>query len=226
LGARTFDSRATNPSQAAAPRLRGVAHLGALFAAVPVGVLLVLHARPGSAQAGAAVFAASVIFMLGSSSLFHRRRWTAERMRWIALLDHASIYVLIAGTYTPFALVVLHPGWRLPILVVAWSAALAATLRRLLRPHAPTWVAAATCVALGWVSVIVLPQILERIGLGPTSLLAAGGIAYTVGALVYVRRKPDPFPAVFGYHEIFHALVILAVACQYTTIAFFVLPQA
>jgi hemolysin III len=226
LGARTFESRATSPPQAATPRFRGVTHLAAFLAAVPIGVLLVLHARPGVAQVGAAVFAASVTFMLGSGSLFHRRRWTAERMRWIALLDHASIYVLIAGTYTPFALLVLHPAWRLPILAVVWGAALAATLRRLLRPHAPTWVAAATCVVLGWISLIVIPQILERLGVGPTSLLAAGGIAYTAGALVYVRRKPDPFPTVFGYHEVFHALVIVAVACQYTTIAFFVLPRA
>ena len=226
MSARTFDSRSTSPPQAVAPRFRGVAHLGAFLAAVPIGVLLVLHARPGVAQVGAAVFAASVTLMLGSSSLFHRRRWTAERMRWIGLLDHAAIYVLIAGTYTPFALLVLHPAWRLPILAVAWGGALAATLRRLFRPHAPAWVAAATCVALGWVSVIVMPQIVERIGLGPTSLLVAGGIAYTVGALVYARRKPDPFPDSFGYHEVFHALVIVAVACQYTTIAFFVLPQA
>jgi hemolysin III len=226
LGARTFDSRPTSPPRAVAPRFRGVAHLGAFFAAVPVGILLVLHARPGVAQVGAAVFAASVTFMLGSSSLFHRRRWTAERMRWIALIDHAAIYVLIAGTYTPFALLVLHPAWRLMILAVTWGGALAATLRKLFRPHAPTWVAAATCVCLGWVSVIVMPQIVERIGLGPTSLLAAGGISYTAGALVYVGRKPDPFPDVFGYHEVFHALVVAAVVCQYTTIAFFVLPQA
>ena len=224
--ARTFDSRTTSPPQAVAPRFRGVAHLGAFFAAVPVGVLLVLHARSGVAQVGAAVFAASVTLMLGSSSLFHRRRWTAARMRWIGLLDHAAIYVLIAGTYTPFALLVLHPAWRLPILAVVWGGALAATLRRLFRPNAPAWVAAATCVALGWVSVIVMPQIVERIGLGPTSLLVAGGIAYTAGALVYARRKPDPFPHSFGYHEVFHALVIVAVACQYTTIAFFVLPRA
>jgi len=226
LGARTFDSRSTSPPQSGVPRFRGATHLGAFLAAVPVGILLVLHSHSGVAQVGAAVFAASVAFMLGVGTLFHRRRWSPERMRWIGLLDHASIYVLIAGTYTPFALLVLHPGWRLPILAVVWGAALAATLRRLLRPHAPTWVAAATCVTLGWVSVILMPQIVAGIGAGPTSLLAAGGLAYTAGALVYVRRRPDPFPHVFGYHEVFHTLVLVAVACQYATIAFFVLPQA
>ena len=101
MSARTFDSRTTSPPQAVSPRFRGVTHLGAFLATVPLGVVLVLHARSGVAQVGAAVFAASVTFMLGSGSLFHRRRWTAERMRWIGLLDHASIYVLIAGTYTP-----------------------------------------------------------------------------------------------------------------------------
>jgi len=226
LAAGAFESRTTNPPQSVAPRFRGVAHVGALFVAVPVGVLLVLHARSGVGQVGAAIFAASVAFMHGSSTLFHRRRWTPERMRWIGLLDHAAIYVLIAGTYTPFALLVLHPAWRLPILAVAWGGALAATLRKLFRPHAPAWVAAATCVALGWVSVIVMPQIIESIKLGPSSLLAAGGIAYTAGALVYARRKPDPFPHSFGYHEGFHVLVVVSVACQYTTIAFFVLPRA
>lgn len=226
MGVGTFESRTTSPQEVVAPRFRGVAHVGALFVAVPVGVLLVLQAHSGIAQVGAAVFAASVAFMHGSSSLFHRRRWAPERMRWIGLLDHAAIYVLIAGTYTPIALFVIHPGWRLPILAIVWGGALLATLRRLLRPHAPPWVAVATCLAFGWVSVIVLPQIVERIGLGPTSLLVAGGVAYTVGALVYARRKPDPFPATFGYHEVFHALVIVGVACQYATIAFFVLPQA
>jgi len=226
LGARTFDSRTTSPPQSGVPRFRGATHLGAFLAAVPVGILLVLHSHSGVAQIGAAVFAASVAFMLGVGTLFHRRRWPPERMRWIGLLDHASIYILIAGTYTPFALIVLQPAWRLPILAVVWGGAVAATLGRLFRPHAPPWVAATTCVALGWVSVIVLPQIVDRIGLTPASLLIAGGIAYTAGALVYVRRKPNPFPETFGYHEVFHALVLVAVACQYTTIAFFVLPQA
>ena len=169
MAARTFESRTTDPPQSVPPRFRGVAHVGALFVAVPVGVLLVLHAPSGVGQVGAAIFAASVAFMHGSSTLFHRRRWAPERMRWIGLLDHAAIYVLIAGTYTPIALFVIHPGWRLPILAVVWVGALAATLRRLFRPHAPPWVAAATCLAFGWVSVIVMPQIVERIGLGPAS---------------------------------------------------------
>ena len=225
MTAQTYASQIDQP-ETIAPRFRGVAHLVAFVAAAPVGLLLVVHARGGPAQAGAAVFAASATVMLGVSSLFHRRAWSPKHKRWIGSLDHAMIYTLIAGTYTPFALLVLDAGWRVPILAVVWGGALVAVAAKLLRPRAPRSVAAATCVALGWVSVIVLPQIVDRIGLGPTALLAAGGIAYTLGAVVYARRRPDPFPGVFGYHEVFHALTVVALACQYATIAFFVLPQA
>jgi hemolysin III len=226
LGAREFEGHIDEPFAAVTPRLRGMTHLVAFLVAAPVGVALVLHAEDGVAQGGAGVFATSVVLMLGVSILFHRRKWTPERKRWIRFLDHTSIYVLIAGTYTPFALLVLDDGWRLPILAVVWGGAALATAARLLWPDAPAWVVAATCVALGWVSVVALRQIVERIGVGATALLVAGGIAYTAGAIVYARRRPDPFPDTFGYHEVFHALVLVALACQYVTIAFFVLPEA
>jgi hemolysin III len=226
LGAREFEGHIDEPFAVITPRLRGMTHLVAFLVAAPVGVALVLHAESGVAQGGAGVFATSVVLMLGVSILFHRREWTPERKRWIRFLDHTSIYVLIAGTYTPFALLVLDDGWRLPILAVVWGGAALATAARLLWPDAPAWVVAATCVALGWVSVVALRQIVERIGVGATALLVAGGIAYTAGAIVYARRRPDPFPDTFGYHEVFHALVLVALACQYVTIAFFVLPEA
>lgn len=226
LVALTLDDRVAVPGEAAPPRLRGVSHLVALMAAAPVGVVLVAHARTGVAQLGAVVFSTSVVAMLGVSSLFHRLQWTPARKRWIGLLDHAMIYVLIGGTYTPIALLVLRDGWRAPLLIVVWGGGAVATAVRLLRPNAPAWLAAGTCVALGWISVIVLPQIVERIGLGAASLLVVGGIAYTVGAVVYARRRPDPFPFVFGYHEIFHSLVVVAVVCQYLTIGLFVVPGA
>jgi hemolysin III len=223
LAAHSFANR-IDASVATRPRFRGIAHLVAFVAAVPVGFVLVAHER-GVAQAAAGVFAASATMMLGVSALFHRGSWTPERKRWIGHLDHAMIYTLIAGTYTPFALLILHADWRLPILAVVWGGAVAATAGRVLRPDTSAGVAAATCVALGWISLIIMPQVVERIGIGATSLLAAGGVAYTAGAVVYARRRPDPFPHVFGYHEVFHALVVVALACQYATIAFFVLPQ-
>jgi len=221
-----FDSRRDALAGVAPPRFRGVAHLLAFVAAAPAGVLLVMHARTGLAQVGAIVFSASVAAMLGVSSLFHRRQWAPAGKRWIGTLDHAMIYVLIGGTYTPIALLVLHAGWRLPILATVWGGGMIATAVKVVRPSAPAWVTAATCVALGWISVVLLPQIVERIGLGAASLLIAGGIAYTAGAVVYARRRPDPLPHVFGYHEIFHCLVVLAVACQYVTIGVYVVPRA
>jgi hemolysin III len=173
----------------------------------------VLHARGGVAQVSAVVFATSVVLMLGVSVLFHRRDWAPARKRWIRFLDHAMIYLLIAGTYTPFALLVLDDGWRPDP---------GGRLGRRRHRHGSEAAAArragllvaATCVALGWVSVIVVRQIVERIGVGATALLVAGGIAYTVGAIVYARRRPDPFPDTFGYHEVFHALVLVALACS------------
>jgi hemolysin III len=221
-----FESQFDALAEPAMPRFRGVAHSVAFAIATPTGVALVIHTRTGVAQAAAFVFAASVTGMLGVSTLFHRRTWNAARRRWIRLLDHAMIYVLIAGTYTPVTLLVIDAGWRMPLLTVVWGGAIVATIGRLLRPEAPPWVSAATCLALGWVSVVVLPQIAGRLGLQATALLVAGGIAYTVGAVVYARRSPDPFPDAFGYHEVFHALVVVAVACQYATIALYVLPRA
>jgi hemolysin III len=208
------------------PRFRGLSHVLAFAAAAPVGLALVLSSKTGAATVAAAVFAGSVAAMLGASSLLHRRRWSATQRRWITALDHAMIYVLIAGTYTPFALLVLHRSWRMPILMILWSAAILGTVVKLVRPSAPRWFTAGTCVALGWLSVAVAPQIAAAIGVGGFSLLFAGGVAYTVGALVYVCKRPDPFPRAFGYHEVFHALVVVAVACQYVSVAFFVLPRA
>jgi hemolysin III len=212
--------------ESSTPRFRGLSHLVACVAAAPVGVVLVLHAKTGVAQVSAIVFAASVTAMLTVSSLFHRRDWAPARKRWIALLDHAMIYALIAGTYTPFCLIVLHASWRVPILAIVWGGGLAGTIARLVRPNASSWLTAGTCLALGWISLIVWPQIVGGIGFGASSLLFTGGLAYTVGAVVYARKRPDPFPNAFGYHEIFHALTVVAVACQYATVAFFVLPRA
>jgi hemolysin III len=225
VGAQELEDRSDRAS-AATPRFRGVAHLVAFVATLPLGLLLIVDAPAGDARVGAAVFAASVTLMLGVSSLFHRRDWSPGPKRWICSLDHAMIYALIAGTYTPFALLVLDARWLVPVLAIVWGSGVVATAAKLARPHAPRWIAVATCIALGWLGVFVLPQIADRIGIGATALLLAGGLAYTAGAVVYARRRPDPFPRSFGYHEVFHALVVIALACQYATIAFFVLPRA
>lgn len=207
------------------PRLRGVSHQLAFVAAVPLGVVLGLSAESGVARGAAIAFAASVTAMFWVSSMFHRLSWTPAAARWVGRLDHAMIYALIAGTYTPVGLLVIHPGWRVPILATVWGGAAFVTVVELLWNGAPRWVAPVVCVALGWVAVVVFPQIVAGIGVPGALILLAGGLAYTVGAVVYAQRRPDPIPAVFGYHELFHALVVVAVACQYAAVAFFVLPH-
>ena len=172
------------------------------------------------------MFAASVAAMFGVSSLFHRGSWTPRAMARLGRLDHVMIYGLIAATYAPIGLLVVHRGWRLPILAVVWGGASVAATVKVVWAAAPNWLAPAMGIALGWAAVIVLPQLVDGIGLAGTLLLLAGGMAYSIGALVYVRQRPNLAPATFGYHEVFHALVIVAVACQYSTVVFFVLPRA
>jgi hemolysin III len=137
-------------------------------------------------------------------------------------LDHAGIFLLIAGTYTPVALLVLSGAWRPTILAIIWTGATAAIVLKFTWIHAPRWLAAAIGLALGWMSVIALPQLVTRLNPAAVALLTVGGLAYTAGAIVYARRRPDPVPHLFGYHELFHVLTILAITCQYVAIAFFV----
>jgi hemolysin III len=135
------------------------------------------------------------------------------------------IYALIAGTYTPFGLIVLSGAWQIVVLAIVWSGAAAAMLVKVAWVDSPKWLATGIGIGLGWIGVVAFPQF-SRIGAVGILLLVAGGILYTAGSIVYARRRPDPAPAVFGYHELFHALVIAAAACQYAAIAFYVLPAA
>ena len=208
------------------PRLRGVSHQIAFFAAVPAAVAVALTTDGAVARAAGIAFASSVAAMFGVSTLFHRGSWTPTAARRLGQLDHAMIYALIAATYAPIGLLVVHPDWRPPILAAVWGGACLAAGVKLVWVRAPTWLAPAISIALGWAAVIVLPQIVDGIGVAGAALLIAGGLAYSVGALVYLRQRPDPAPTTFGYHELFHVLVIIAVACQYSTIVFFVLPSA
>jgi hemolysin III len=204
------------------PRLRGVLHQYAFFVAVVCGVLLVLGASGAGERVSAIVFAAALATMFGVSALYHRITWRPGPRRWMRRLDHAAIYLLIAGTYTPFGLLALSGAWRWTVLLVVWGGALTAIVFKLAWVDAPKWVAAAIAIALGWVGVVVLPQLWDQAGLAGLLLLAGGGVLYTGGAVVYARGRPDPYPAVFGYHELFHALVIAAAACQYAAVAGFV----
>ena len=207
------------------PRLRGLSHAAAFLVALPLGVALVLEAETSLGRLAAIVFAASVVVMFGASGLYHSPTWPEGRRRWLRRFDHAGIYGLIAGTYTPFGLLVLRGNWRPVVLGIVWTGALAAVAFKFAWVDAPKWISAVIGIALGWVGVVVFPQLLDEIGVGGSLLVVAGGLLYTAGALVYALRRPDPYPAVFGFHEVFHVLVIAAVACQYSAVAFYVLPE-
>jgi hemolysin III len=202
-----------------------VSHEYAFFAAVILGVVLVAMAPGGRATVAATIYAGAVCGLFGVSALYHRVTWTPGARRWMRRLDHTMIFVLIAGTYTPVALLALHGTLAAAILVVVWAGALGGVVLKLVWIDAPKRLAAALYLALGWVAVATVPQLGDRLGWGNVALLGIGGLLYTAGAIVYAARRPDPAPTVFGYHEIFHALVILAAALHYGVIAFAVLPR-
>jgi hemolysin III len=208
------------------PRLRGVSHQWAFFVSLVIGALLVLFAPDGEARLAATIYAVSVAGLFGASALYHRVNWASlGARRWMRRLDHSMIFVLIAGTYTPFALLVLEGTLADVILAVVWGGAIGGVILKLAWIDAPKALIAAVYVMLGWVAVAAFPQMLEELGFGGFALVAAGGVLYTIGAVVYARQRPDPAPTVFGYHEIFHALVIAAAALQYAAVAFFALPH-
>jgi hemolysin III len=203
------------------PRLRGVSHQYAFYVALAAGAALVVLARGGEARVAALVYGLSLCAMFGASALYHRIDWSPRPRAWLRRLDHSMIFVLVAGTYTPFALLVVAPALGWTLLVVVWAGALAGVLISLMWIDAPRWLTAILYVALGWASIVMMPQLWDRAGPLAVAMLAAGGLLYTVGAVVYARRRPDPVPRVFGYHELFHALVIAAAAVHFAAVAAF-----
>ena len=209
----------------ARPRFRGVSHRIAFFLALPLAVVLAFEVDTAAGRVAAIAFGTSAAVMFGASALYHGVSWPDAKRRWLRRLDHAGIYGLIAGTYTAVGLLVLEGSWRTVVLGIVWVGAAAGIALKFLWVDGPKWLSAAIGIALGWVAVVAFPQIVAGVGIAGSVLVVVGGIAYTAGALVYALRRPDPVPDVFGYHEVFHALVIVAVACQYSAIAFYVLPK-
>jgi len=170
------------------------------------------------------IYAFSLSAMLGTSALYHRVTWTPEVRQWMRRLDHTTIFIFIAGTYTPFALLVMHGTLANLVLIVVWATAAGGLVLNLVWITAPYWVTAVIYLSTGWVAIVTLPQLWNEIGPVGVGLIALGGALYSAGAVVYARRKPDPRPQVFGYHEIFHVLVIAAAAVQYVAVAVYALP--
>jgi len=207
------------------PRLRGVFHEVGFYVAAALAVPLVLTAEPGRARLAAVTFSLCVALCFGASALYHRPTWTPIARGRLARLDHAGIYLLIAGTYTPFGLLVFSTGWAIPVLTIVWAGALAAIVLKIVWLQLPKWVSAAIGMALGWTAVVAFSQLL-KLPVPALALVLVGGLAYSAGAITYALRRPDPFPTVMGYHEVFHAWTLVAAACQYAAIAFYVLPRA
>ncbi len=192
------------------------------FFVVALGGIAFAAVLDGRKLVAASVFAVSAAAMLGASALYHRVTWGPRARLWMRRVDHAGIYLLIAGTYTPVGLLSLHGVMEKVVLAVVWSGAGLAIFLKLCWVSAPKWLSVVLGIALGWVGVAALPQLAHSAGIAAVVLLGVGGLAYTVGAVVYGLRRPDPYPAVFGYHEVFHALTLVALVCQYVAIAFFV----
>ncbi len=209
------------------PKLRGVSHQWAFVASLFLGAALVLAAKTPKATLAVAIYAVSLSALLGTSALYHRVDWKRpEVRRWMRRLDHSMIFFLIAGTYTPFALLVLHGPLADAILVVVWIGAIVGAVVEMVWIDHPKWVAALIYISLGWVAAVAFPELWGEMGVAGTLLIAAGGLLYTAGAVVYATQRPNPSPRVFGYHEIFHLFVILAAAAHFAAIAFFALPAA
>lgn len=198
------------------PRMRGWLHAYAFFIALACGIVLTAIFP----MVSVAIYSITVCGLFGVSALYHRRVWTSRGYQIMRRLDHAMIFLFIAGTYTPFCAVLLPPAKGLILLAVVWGGAIAGATMSLIWPHAPRWVSAPLYLALGWVAVAVLPDILRSGGVTALVLLLVGGAVYSAGAIFYALRRPNPWPSIFGHHEFFHACTIVAAICHQIAIYF------
>ncbi len=192
------------------PLLRGVSHQVSFFVAIVATAALVVRAGSSPASTAALVFGATLVLLFGTSACYHRISWTPAARQRMRRLDHAAIFTLIAGGYTPLFALVPSPSGGHGALAAIWIGAGVGVVKSLAWPHAPKWLTALLCVAIGW---MVIFQVMGRtpiVGTTCVGLLVASGVTYSVGALVYAVKRPDPWPRVFGYHEIFHLLVVVA----------------
>jgi hemolysin III len=209
------------------PKLRGSSHKWAFFVSLILGVVLILVAKTPKATLAVAIYAVSLSALFGTSALYHGVNWTRPNVRqWMRRLDHSMIFFLIAGTYTPFALLVLNGALATAILIVVWTGAIAGAIIETIWIDHPKWVSALIYMSLGWVAVVAFPDLWSSMGVAGAALVIAGGALYTAGAVVYATQRPNPSPAIFGYHEVFHLLVIAAAVAHFSAVAFFALPQA
>jgi hemolysin III len=206
------------------PRLRGVSHAVAFWISIVAAVVVVVLAPAGRASFAVAIYGISLVALFGGSALYHRWRGPERFKVILRRVDHSTIFLFIAASYTPIALVVLHGPLAWVVLGLAWLGAFAGVAFSMGWIEAPRAVVSGSYLALGWVALIAVPQLVSDLALTPLILVCAGGLLYSAGAIVYARQRPNPWPRTFGFHELFHALVILAAAAYYIAMVGWMLP--
>jgi hemolysin III len=203
------------------PRMRGWLHVYAALISVLTGATLISTAaalRGTTAGWSTAVYATTVTLLFGTSALYHRGNWGLRAERLMRRMDHSMIFVFIAGSYTPFAALMLPQRSAIAVLIVVWSGALVGVALKMTWPEAPSALSVPLYIALGWVAVFVMPLLLHHFGVATLVLITVGGVIYTVGAFAYAFKRPDPFPGTFGFHEVFHVGTLLAATCHYVAV--------
>jgi hemolysin III len=228
-GAATTATPASGPIaelvDAVRPRLRGWLHVGMAPIVLAAGIVLIALSDSGAARAAVAIYTICGMALFTTSGVYHRRQWGARAHAWLRRADHANVYLLIAGTYTPVVVLGLDGAARTSMLWIIWIGAALGVGFRFLWPGAPRALYVVLYVVLGWSIAPELGQLLHSAGVGVFVLTLAGGVLYTVGALVYATKRPDPAPRWFGFHEVFHSCTIAAWVCQYVAISVLVYRQ-
>jgi hemolysin III len=201
------------------PTWRGMFHTWAFWMAVPAGVLLILFARGPAGRTAAAIYASTLLLVFGTSAAYHRLAKTYRQRMIMQRLDHSMIYLLIAGTYVPICLVALPPEWGIPMIAVVGAMGLTGMILKAVAFRRLQWLSYALYPVMGWVAVVASPVLIDHTTTLQLALIAGGGLAYTIGFPVLLLRRPDPWPAVFGYHEIWHGLTVLAAALHFCAVA-------
>lgn len=201
--------------QSLKPKLRGWIHLITLPIALIAGIVLTVLAPDGAPRVSAAIFTATAVLLFGTSAIYHRGTWSPKVAGLLKRLDHSNIFLIIAGSYTPFALCLLPPDQARSLLLIVWLGALGGVVFRVLWVNAPRWLYTPIYVALGWVAVFYFGPLVQAGGVLLMTLVALGGLLYTLGAVVYGTKRPNPIPRWFGFHEVFHAFTVLAFVAHY-----------
>jgi hemolysin III len=202
----------------AKPRWRGRIHQVAFFVSIPAGIALVVLAHGWAERVAALIYACSLTAVFGSSAAYHRGTWSPKALRRMKRLDHSMIFVLIAGSYTPVALLVLHGPWQVVLLSIVWTLAAVGITLKLVRIDGFSVLTATLYVVMGWIALVAFPQMLHVMPAPALVLTVVGGLLYTAGAIVFATKRPDPSPSVFGYHEVWHAFIVVASLCHFSMV--------